>query len=240
MPPVEHCSILSRTPSLQQACALLRYGYPDLPCKEQTHGQPFRSAAQVITDTLAQKTMEELSGIPKKKIVLLMPWRAGLAFAESFRKQGIDRFYHISARRNEETLQTIVDYEEGDILPQDTVIIADPMLATGNTVLDSVKRIEEKDIPSDRTVVVSLIAAPEGIAAVQNHSAAIRILLGVLDEKLDDKGFIVPGLGDFGDKYFADMNAKETDIFLQELQLPKKAKEKLRQRFALRAEDFQK
>ena len=226
------CTILPQTTSLHHAFSLLRKGYPDLPFSVQSHGKPFRSASRVITDALVQTTLEKLSTLPKNRIVVLMPWRAGLAFAEPFGEYGIDRFYHVSARRDEETLQTMVDYENGDLHPDDTVIIADPMLATGNTSVDSMKRMAKQGIPPDHIILTTIIAAPEGIAAARKFAPSVEIIVGALDEKLDANGFIVPGLGYFGDKYFADMNAEETNRFLQELQLPKKAKEKLRQRFA--------
>ena len=80
------------------------------------------------------------------------------------------------------------------------MIIVDPMLATGgsaNAAIDMVKRQGAKDIR-----LVCLVGAPEGVAAVEKQHPEIDIYLAALDEKLNEKGYIIPGLGDAGDRIF--------------------------------------
>lgn len=105
--------------------------------------------------------------------------------------------------RNEETLQPSVYAER---LPEDLsgrqCFILDPMLATGGSLLEAIKFLSEKGA-TDITAVC-LIAAPEGLRAVEEgtHGLPVSVVVGALDEKLNDRGFIVPGLGDAGDRLY--------------------------------------
>ena len=105
--------------------------------------------------------------------------------------------------RNEETLQPTTYAER---LPTDltgqTVFVLDPMLATGGSLLQAVKFLSERGATS--ITAVCLLAAPEGIRAVQEGAAgiALDIVVGAVDEKLNDVGYIVPGLGDAGDRLY--------------------------------------
>ena len=142
-------------------------------------------------------------------MVVLMPWRSGLAFAESYQNVGVQNFYHLSSKRDEETLATVADFESGKITPDNLVVIADPMLATGNTIVDAIERVLSKGVSPENIIVNSVVAAPIGIQKIKKLYPEIRIITGSLDEKLDHRGYIVPGLGDFGDKYFTDLSPKE-------------------------------
>lgn len=105
--------------------------------------------------------------------------------------------------RNEETLQATTYAER---LPQDltgqTVFVLDPMLATGGSLLQAVTFLSQRGAAS--ITAVCLIAAPEGIRTVQEGSAgiALDIVVGAVDEKLNEVGYIVPGLGDAGDRLY--------------------------------------
>ena len=105
--------------------------------------------------------------------------------------------------RNEETLQPTTYAER---LPTDltgqTVFVLDPMLATGGSLLQAVKFLSQRGATS--ITAVCLLAAPEGIRAVQEGAAgiALDIIVGAVDEKLNDVGYIVPGLGDAGDRLY--------------------------------------
>lgn len=226
------CEILVRDkPELQKNLNTLRKGYPESPWNMQTKGKKFRKAAENILKTLAKRTLKIIDNRDKKRIVILMPWRSGLAFGKSYRDCGIKRFYHLSSRRDENTLLTIVDYEFGVMLKKrDFVIIADPMLATGNTIMDAIKRIRRKGITPKNIIINSVVAAPAGIAQINKKYPEIKIITGVLDRKLDRHGFIVPGLGDFGDKFFAGMNKVELAGFITSFKLPPMVKQKLRVR----------
>src|SRR3989338_2459847 len=139
--------IVALNPKLKKNFDILRRGYPNAPWSKQTKGKKFREAAEDILKVLADRTMQIIGSNNKKRIVVLMPWRSGLAFDKSYRDAGVKRFYHLSSQRDEKTLFPIVDYEYGTAPKQrNIVIIADPMLATGNTALDAIKRMRRKDI----------------------------------------------------------------------------------------------
>ena len=87
--------------------------------------------------------------------------------------------------------------------PENTyVFILDPMLATGNSGYDAVHNFVKQGIKEENIVFMSLISAPEGIERLTKAYGKIRIVTAQLDETLNEKGYIVPGLGDAGDRIF--------------------------------------
>ena len=115
----------------------------------------------------------------------------------------------LGIKRNEETLEP---YTYANRLPDDLtgrqVYIIDPMLATGGTLIDSIDYVFERG--ATEVTCVCLLGAPEGLAAVEAHIESkaeikgknVAIVLGALDEKLNEHGYIVPGLGDAGDRLY--------------------------------------
>jgi uracil phosphoribosyltransferase len=109
----------------------------------------------------------------------------------------------LGIKRDEETLQP---FTYANRLPDDLsgrqVYIIDPMLATGGTLIDSINYVLERG--ASEVTAICLIGAPEGLAAVEAavHGKDVRIVLGALDEKLNEHGYIVPGLGDAGDRLY--------------------------------------
>ena len=109
----------------------------------------------------------------------------------------------LGIKRDEETLQP---YTYANRLPDDLtgrqVYIIDPMLATGGTLIDSIDYVFERGATD--VTCVCLLGAPEGLAAVEAHVAGkdVKVVLGALDEKLNEHGYIVPGLGDAGDRLY--------------------------------------
>ena len=196
------CDSLEQLENVQKVFSRLRRGYPNLDYEKQCHGREFREQSNLIIGELVKETLKHVSG-KEKAVVLLMPWRAGLAFAESYKNAGFENFYHLSSKRDENTLKTIVDFEGGaEIDKEKTVIIADPMLATGNTIVDAIERAKDREVPEENIIVNSVVGAPIGIARIKKEYPKVKIVTGALDNKLDYKGYIEPGLGDFGDKYF--------------------------------------
>ena len=108
---------------------------------------------------------------------------------------------HIGMYRNEETLQPVEYFCK---LPQDIgerdVIVTDPMLATGGSAIDAIDALKKRGAKSIR--LMCLVAAPEGVKAVQEAHEDVDIFVAAIDEKLNDHGYIVPGLGDAGDRLF--------------------------------------
>jgi uracil phosphoribosyltransferase len=109
----------------------------------------------------------------------------------------------LGIKRNEETLEP---YTYAERLPDDLtgrqVFIIDPMLATGGTLIDSINYVFERGATD--VTAVCLLGAPEGLKAVEAAigNKNVSIVLGALDEKLNDVGYIVPGLGDAGDRLY--------------------------------------
>ncbi len=135
--------------------------------------------------------------------VLLVPiLRAGLGMVEGIlhlipnAKVG-----HLGVYRDEETLRPVEYYCK---LPPGAetmrVFLLDPMLATGGSLAYAITRLKEKGIQT--ITVVSVIAAPEGLAALETAHPDVKIYTAMLDERLNDQGYILPGLGDCGDRLF--------------------------------------
>ena len=136
--------------------------------------------------------------------VLLVPiLRAGLGMLDSILQLIPDaRVGFIGLKRDEATLQA-VSYHQS--LPADAtgyeVIILDPMLATGGSAIAALDLVKARGAKSVR--MVNLLAAPEGIKAVLAHHPDTQIYTAAIDQKLNAKGYIVPGLGDAGDRIFS-------------------------------------
>ena len=88
------------------------------------------------------------------------------------------------------------------IKEDDLVIILDPMIATGGSAIYALKMLKEQKINEKNILFVSLIAAPEGLAAVKKEFPSINIITHIIDKGLNKNKYILPGLGDFGDRYF--------------------------------------
>jgi uracil phosphoribosyltransferase len=134
--------------------------------------------------------------------------RAGLLFANPFR--GIlpeAPLHQIGIRRDERSLRAIV---YGDNLPiepdwADRVLILDPMLATGGSAVAAIKHIRRSH---DGVVsVLSIISAPVGVETVLNADPDVRVFTAALDNRLNDHGYIEPGLGDAGDRLFGTLHS---------------------------------
>lgn len=139
---------------------------------------------------------------PRPLIVPIL--RAGLGMLEGMVKLlPTAEVGFLGIKRDEETLQP---YTYANRLPDDLtgrqVYIIDPMLATGGTLIDSIDYVISRGATD--VTCVCLLGAPEGVEAVRNHvgDLPVQIVLGALDEKLNEKGYIVPGLGDAGDRLY--------------------------------------
>lgn len=220
---------IALTPEIIKAFETLRHGYPDLPMEEQTQGHQFRESSNLIIDQIAAKSLENLD---PAKVVVLMPWRAGLAFANAYKKRGVNRFFHVNSSRDEHTQKTNVDYQHGTLSEQDTVIIADPMLATGNTTFDAIQRVIEQKVLPENILINAVVAAPVGVSKVK-ISPESKVIVGMLDEKLDHKAYIVPGLGDFGDKYFHNFSSFQLHTLANDLAVDTEVRNRLFMRFKM-------
>ena len=111
------------------------------------------------------------------------------------------KVWHVGLYRDEETLKPIEYYNK---LPNpsglDWTFVLDPMLATGGSAIATIDIL--KSVAAKRISFVGLIAAPEGVARLQSAHPDVPIYLAAIDEKLNEIGYIVPGLGDAGDRQF--------------------------------------
>jgi uracil phosphoribosyltransferase len=111
------------------------------------------------------------------------------------------RVGHVGLYRDPETLAAVEYYCK---LPEDIgerlTIVVDPMLATGNSAVAAISRLEERGARDIR--LLCLLAAPEGIAALRQAHPAVRVFTAAVDTRLNDHGYIVPGLGDAGDRMY--------------------------------------
>ncbi len=148
--------------------------------------------------------MGPAKGIVLTDYVILAPvLRAGLVLAEAAQKiLPTARIYHIGLRRDEETLEAISYYAKlPDSLPSDCrVYVLDPMLATGGSAVAAIDLFAKLNVSFIH--LISYVAAPEGIERVLRKFPYVKIMTAAIDERLNEHGYIVPGLGDAGDRIF--------------------------------------
>ena len=137
-----------------------------------------------------------------KKMAIVPILRAGLGMVDGMIKLiPAAKIGHIGLYRDEETLQPVEYFCK---LPQDIaereVIVVDPMLATGGSAADAITLLKNKGAKQIR--LMCLISSPEGIEMVQKNHPDVDIYVAAIDERLNEHGYIVPGLGDAGDRLF--------------------------------------
>jgi len=153
-----------------------------------------------VETPLERTTVERISG---KKVAVCPVLRAGIGMLDGVLSliSGA-RVGFIGLYRDEETLQAVQYFVKlpSDIAERD-VIVLDPMLATGNSTAAAIEVIKAAGASS--IAVIAIIAAPEGIARVLEDHPDVRIVVASIDRGLNEHGFIVPGLGDAGDRLYA-------------------------------------
>lgn len=152
-----------------------------------------------IETPICKMTSKMLTG---KKVAIIPILRAGLGMVDGLRRLiPAAKVGHIGLYRDPESLKPVEYYCK---LPADIqereVIVTDPMLATGGSACGAIKLLKDKGAVNIR--LMCLIAAPVGIEAVRNEHPDVDIYVAHVDEKLNDHGYIVPGLGDAGDRIF--------------------------------------
>ncbi len=191
---------------------------------EKTDSQGVRIATRKITRCLLYEACRNLPLVeteittpittfktmtidPDINLIISPILRAGLIFTD----EAIDILpqaciRHIGMYRDEKTLKPIWYYNK---VPMEApnpekfyIYITDPMLATGNSLLEAIKLYADKGIPVKNIKCICIIAAPEGIENIQKHYPDIEIITAAIDKGLNEKGYIVPGMGDAGDRIF--------------------------------------
>ena len=136
------------------------------------------------------------------EIVIVPILRAGLGMVDGIRGMiPTAKVGFIGLYRDEETLEPVEYYAKfPESINESIVLVVDPMLATGGSASAAITMLKKRGVKDIR--YVGLVAAPEGIKTLQNDHPDVDIYVASLDEKLNEKGYIVPGLGDCGDRLF--------------------------------------
>jgi len=166
-------------------------------CYEVTRDLP---TELIEIETPLQKSMQPV--IAGKKLVFAPILRAGVGFLDGMLELvPAARVAHIGLYRDPDTLQAVEYYFKApsDIADR-MIVVMDPMLATANSAVAAVERLKERGARDLR--FMCLLAAPEGIARLRGAHPDIRIWTAAIDERLNEHGYIVPGLGDAGDRMF--------------------------------------
>jgi uracil phosphoribosyltransferase len=182
-----------------------------------TEPKKFRQVVKEIAGLLAYEATADLSTVQievqtplavahceelHEKIGLVPILRAGLGMVEGiWELMPSSEVWHIGLYRDESTLKPVEYYNKLPVEPRvQVVLILDPMLATGGSATATADILKRWGVTKIK--FVGLIGAPEGIAAMQRHHPDIPIHLACIDDHLNEKAYIVPGLGDAGDRQF--------------------------------------
>ena len=168
-----------------------------LECYESTRSIPLEDVE--IQTPITKTTVQRLAG---KKLAIVPILRAGLGMVSGIQtlipaaKDG-----HIGMYRDPESLQPVEYYCK---LPSDIeereVFVVDPMLATGGSACDEIRQLKKHGY--QKIHFLCIIAAPQGLERLQKEHPDVSIVVGALDDHLNEQGYIVPGLGDAGDRIF--------------------------------------
>ena len=201
--------ILIKHPLVERDITILR--------DKKTKSEIFRSAVTRISNVLAVEIsnafslarfnvdtpLEKTNGYKLKQEVVLIPvLRAGLAMVEGFLQLIPDsKLGHVGLERNETTLQPNRYYfKTPKNLSKSEVILLDPMLATGGSASAAINFLKKRG--SKNLVFACLLAAPDGVKKLLKDHPDVIIFSAALDRQLNSKGYILPGLGDAGDRTF--------------------------------------
>ncbi len=168
-----------------------------LMCYEATRGLKLQDVN--IETPICETTVKELAG---KKLAVIPILRAGIGMVEGMLAMiPAAKVGHIGLYRDPETLKPVEYYCKlpGDCAERE-VFVVDPMLATGGSAVAAIQMLKDKGVKNIHFMCI--IAAPEGIEAMQKAHPDVDIYIGAKDDHLNDHGYIVPGLGDAGDRIF--------------------------------------
>lgn len=154
---------------------------------------------EIEVETPIQKTMAKQL---KKPLIIVPILRAGLGMVNGIHDMVPSaKIGHIGLYRDETTLEPVSYYAKfPEDIKQGVVLVVDPMLATGGSATAAIRELKKRGAQDVR--FVGLVGCPEGVKRLQEDHPDVPIFLAALDEKLNEVGYIVPGLGDAGDRLF--------------------------------------
>lgn len=173
----------------------------------KTQTKEFREATHDIATILAKEVARRLRKkqvIDTRKIILVPVLRAGIALLSAFSATlPSARVGFIGLKRNERTFKTEKYYQHlPRITKSDWVVVLDPMLATGGSAVATIEELVKNGAREDRISFAGVISSPEGLGNLAKNFPCVDIVIATNDRGLNKKKYIVPGLGDFGDRYF--------------------------------------
>ncbi len=201
--------VISEHPLVKHKLAILRSKDTEpVKFRQLVHEIAMLLAYEATTDltlrnVMVQTPMGEAVGSHLQEEIGLVPiLRSGLGMVEGvWSMLPVAEVWHLGLYRDEKTLRPVEYYNRLPPNPRVQVcLILDPMLATGGSATAAVEVLKRWGVP--RIKFVGMIAAPEGLDALTKAHPDVDVYLGALDERLNDIGFIVPGLGDAGDRQF--------------------------------------
>jgi uracil phosphoribosyltransferase len=142
---------------------------------------------------------------PEIPVAVVPILRAGLALLEGAEPLlPLASIYHLGIVRNEETLEPsfYLNKLPEQFDPETRVLITEPMLATGGTIMATMAELSKRGVNPALVRIISVVAAPPALQQLATHYPSLTIYTAIIDEGLNSKGFIVPGLGDAGDRTF--------------------------------------
>ena len=142
---------------------------------------------------------------PEIPVAVVPILRAGLGLLEGAQMLlPLASIYHLGIVRNEETLEPsfYLNKLPEKLDSQTRVLICDPMLATGGTILAALKEVTERGVDPSLIRIICVVAAPPALQKLNNAYPSLKVYAATIDEGLNDRGYIVPGLGDAGDRTF--------------------------------------
>ncbi|MEL6469556.1 MAG: uracil phosphoribosyltransferase [Cyanobacteria bacterium J06614_10] len=142
---------------------------------------------------------------PEAAIAIIPILRAGLALVEGIQSAVPNSStYHVGLARNEETLEPVwyLNKLPAEFAPNTRVIISEPMMATGGTMMATLPELVNRGIDPAMVRVISVVTAPPALQKLAEAYPTLAVYAAIIDEGLDENGFIVPGLGDAGDRTF--------------------------------------
>jgi uracil phosphoribosyltransferase len=164
----------------------------------------YEATADLMTKPVSVETpLATASGVELLETIGLVPiLRSGLGMVEGvWELMPSAEVWHIGLYRDERTLNPVEYYNKLPIEPTVSVtLILDPMLATGGSAVATIDILKKWGV--SKIKFVGILGAPEGIQLMQEHHPEVPIHLGVIDERLNENGYILPGLGDAGDRQF--------------------------------------
>ena len=217
----ERINELDRHFVLEDAMGILR--------NEETKTREFREAAEVVFGFLAReikgrlfspkkvavetpvgKTTCEILDMDSRRIILMPIIRSGIAMLSAFQREMLNWDVGFVGQQRDETTAEPREYyfNVPQIFSEDIVLILDPMIATGGSAVATIQTLAKEKATVKQMHIAAVVAAPEGLNLLTSKLPELGITVAAIDERLNEQKFIVPGLGDFGDRYWGTKNCK--------------------------------